>query len=245
VTSTAGRTFRSRSPENVLRELAHQSQKHDPSLFTFTDLKLNSSLEMWQAIIENIARVTADPRWVASVHAGSRQPNGLDGATLARARHAGLARLTTGLESGSQRVLDRLKKGTDLATTSRFLHDAAAAGISVRVTMIHGSPGEETEDVHASAEFLERHADIVDRVSLNRFQLMIGPSLLQRYDADPARFPSIRSPRRNARLALVEHENVTPAGRDHRQAVKRLLQCVHRINRKGLAPVARQFEGVM
>jgi hypothetical protein len=111
--------------------------------------------------------------------------------------------------------------------------------------MIHGSPGEETEDVSASAEFLERHGDVIDRVSLNRFQLMIGPSLLSRYDAEPARFPSIRSPRRNARLALVEHENVTPAGREYRQAVKRLLQSVHRINRKTLAPVARPFEGVM
>jgi anaerobic magnesium-protoporphyrin IX monomethyl ester cyclase len=245
VTSTAGRTFRSRSPENVLGEIAHQSRKHETSLFTFTDLKLNSRLEMWQALIEEFPRLAPDPRWIASVHVASRQPNGLDGPTLLRARRAGLARLTTGLESGSQRVLDRLKKGTDLGTTSRFLHDAAAAGISVRVTMIHGSPGEDVQDIEASAEFLERHQPVIDRVSLNRFQLRMGPTVLQRYDADPASFPSIRAPRRNARLALVEHEQAAATGREYRHAVARLLRSVHRINRKRLAPRARPFEGVM
>lgn len=245
VTSTAGRTFRSRSPENVLTELVHQSKKHDTSLFTFTDLKLNSNLEMWNAIIDNIPRLTPSPRWIGSVHVASRQPNGLDASTLARAQRAGLTRLTTGLESGSQRVLDRLKKGTDLAVTSRFFHEAAAAGISVRVTMIHGSPGEEASDVNDSADFLERHRSVIDRVSLNRFQLMIGPSLLQRYDADPAEFPSIGALRRNPRFALVEHETRISGWREYGKAMRRLLHNVHTINRKRLAPGARQFEGVM
>jgi len=43
VTSSMGRTFRSRSPQNVLDELEYQARRHDASKFIFVDLKLNSN----------------------------------------------------------------------------------------------------------------------------------------------------------------------------------------------------------
>lgn len=245
VTSTAGRSFRSRSAHNVLAEIGYQAEKYGTSLFAFTDLKLNSEPEVWSGLIDGIASKAHKPRWIGAVHVGSRQPHHLDAGTLRAAHRAGLVRLTTGLESGSQRVLDRLKKGTDLATTSRFLTDAAAVGISVRVTMIHGSPGEEAEDVLASAAFLERHRAEIDRVSLNRFQLMIGPSFLERYTRSPDQFPSIRNVVRKPVLAQAEHDyrpGSTPA---YFRATQRLLSAVHAINKKPLRPLARSFDGVM
>src|SRR5439155_26821673 len=105
-------------------------------LFAFTDLKLNSSLPMWNALLENFQKVIPGAEWIAAVHVGARQPNGLSADELKRARAAGVTRLTTGLESGRQRVLEGMGEGTDLNVTSRFLHHATAAGISVRTTMI-------------------------------------------------------------------------------------------------------------
>ncbi|MBA3562412.1 MAG: radical SAM protein [Gammaproteobacteria bacterium] len=245
VTSTAGRTFRSRSSGNVLNEIEHQSRKHGTSLFVFTDLKLNSDLEVWQTLASSMAQKSRSPSWIGSVHVGAQAPNGLDVATLKQARQSGLVRLTTGLESGSQRILDKWVKGTDLAISSRFFHDAAAAGISLRVTMIHGAPAEEARDVRESAEFLERHSDVIDRVNLNRFQIMIGPSFLRRYDSRPGRFPSIRAVKRNPRLAIADHEHTMSRSFAYFRATQRLLSAVHRINRKRLPGAANQFEGVM
>ena len=142
-------------------------------------------------------------------------------------------------------MLDSLKKGTDVATTSRFLHDASFAGISVRVTMIHGAPGEEARDVMESAEFLEQHRAQIDRVSLNRFQIMIGPSFLERFTQNPERFPTIRRVVRHPRLALADHEQVSSEGVSHWRATQRLLRAVHEINRKPLGPGAQSFDGVM
>jgi len=138
VTSTAGRTYRSRSPDNVIGEIEHQSRRHTSNLFVFTDLKLNSNLAVWSALLSRFQAASPNARWVAAVHVGADDPNGLSARELQAARGAGLVRVTTGLESGSQAVLDRMAKGTDLGTTSIFLRSASDAGISVRTTMILG-----------------------------------------------------------------------------------------------------------
>ena len=245
VTSSAGRTFRSRSPENVLAEIELQSARHNAQLFAFTDQKLNSNESMWDALIANIQSKAPNANWICSVHVDRKLPNGLDRNSLVRARQSGLVRVTTGLESGSQRVLDRMAKGTDLAETSRFLADATSAGISVRVTMIHGYPGEEPEDVIASAEFLERNSNTIDRVSLNRFQIMLGPSFLRRYAEDPSRFPDVRNVVAQPALAIASHERASVGTKAHIRATQRLLSAVHQINCKPLRDGAAQFEGVM
>jgi len=245
VTSTAGRTFRSRSPENLLEEAEFQSRQLKTSHFVFVDLKLNSDLEMWNAITNQLAERVDSPRWIGSVHVGVDQPNGLDLASLKRAHRSGAVRLTTGLESGSQRILDRWAKGTKLDVTSRFLHDAAEAGISTRVTMIHGAPDERAEDVLASADFLCQHEHLIDRVSLNRFQYMIGPTFQRRHDEKPLRNPSIIVGARDSRMATAEHRMVNSSTRQYFLATHRLLGKVHEINRKKLPDRASAFDGVM
>jgi anaerobic magnesium-protoporphyrin IX monomethyl ester cyclase len=245
VTSTAGRTFRSRSPANVLAEIEHQARKHSARQFVFTDLKVNSNLEMWRALLENFQRVAPGGEWIAAVHVGAIQPNGLTRDELRQARAAGMVRLTTGLESGSQRVLDSMAKGTDLAVTSQFLHDASDAGISVRVTMITGYPGEDASDVEQTAELLERHHHCIERVMLNRFAIMTGTTFQRTLERDASRFPGVRDVRPEHRQAHVGHA-YGPAGESsYRRAIRRLLAAAHRINRKELLPSARPFEGVM
>ena len=244
VQSATGRSFRTRRPDLVLDELEEQSRRYEACDFVFTDLKLNSNLEMWTQLIESLPARVNGPAWICSVHVGTRGPNGLDRRTLEAARRAGLQRITTGLESASQRLLDSLHKGTDLATSSRFFHDARAAGVSVRVTMMHGSPGETEDDVIASAGFLERHRDAIDRVNLNRFQFMLGTRIMHRYDACPEQLPDIEAGARIPHLALADHRLRTlTAG--YRRATQRLLRAVHEINRKSLDARAQQFIGVM
>jgi radical SAM superfamily enzyme YgiQ (UPF0313 family) len=245
VKSTAGRSFRSRSAENVLSELEFQAKRHDANLFVFTDLKLNSSLAMWDSLLHDFQEAVPGARWTAAVHIGSRQPNGLSAAELRAARAAGMVRLTTGLESGSQRLLDLMAKGTNLAVTSGCLRDARRAGISVRTTMMVGYPGEETEDVEMSARFLQEHGDCIERVSLNRFVIMTGARIHRRMEKRPASFAGITPLTINHRLAQIEHHYDRTGSRKYRAAVGRLLHAVHRINRKPLMEEARVFEGVM
>ena len=245
VTSTAGRSFRSRSAANVLAEIAEQSNRYATRLFAFTDLKLNSNLDVWHALLERFATSAPSAQWIGAVHIGARQPNGMSADELKAARAAGMVRFTTGLESGSQRVLDRMAKGTDLGVTTRVLRDAKAAGISVRTTMIVGYPGEEPDDVEASAKYLEDHADCIERVSLNRFLIMSGTRFEHSLARHAEQFPGVTQVTINHRMAQIDHHYTPTESRAWRRALARLLAAVHRINRRELGADARQFEGVM
>lgn len=243
VTSTAGRTFRSRDPKKALEEIRIQSERSGASLFVFTDLKLNSDLRMWSAIIENMQRVAPGSRWIGSVHVGARGENGLSEFELQSAADSGCVRLTTGLESGSQRMLDLMRKGTTSEAISEYLWAATRAGISTRCTMIAGYPGERTEDVALSERFLNDNADALERVSLNPFRFITGTPAHRA--AEKKKFDDVRDVRPNHRLAVLDHHHVRTSEPAYRRAMMRLFDAVFEINRKPLLERARQFEGVM
>ncbi|MBC7957465.1 MAG: B12-binding domain-containing radical SAM protein [Cytophagales bacterium] len=245
VTSTAGRTYRSRSPDNVLSEIATHHRGHGVSRFVFTDLKLNSNVDMWRRLAVGMQDAVPQGQWIGAVHVGPEPDNGLSAADLQAAANAGCVRLTTGLETGSQRIADLMKKGTRRGAVSDFLHHATAAGISTRCTMVIGYPGETAQDVHLSAEFLEQHERVIERVSLNRLQVITGTALHRRLREQPGRHGSFKIVQEDARQARVDHRYDEVETAPHRQAVMRLLTAAHRINRKDMNPRAREFEGVM
>jgi anaerobic magnesium-protoporphyrin IX monomethyl ester cyclase len=244
VTSTAGRSFRSRSPANVLEEMAHHHRRLDVSRFVFTDLKLNSDLTMWRSLVDKVQSTVPGAEWIGAVHVGTGD-NGLSARELRQAAASGCVRLTTGFETGSEHVADLMKKGARREAVGQFLQDAASAGISTRCTMITGYPGERAQDVHASAAFLELHHDAIERVSLNRLNVVMGTTLHRRLQAQPERFRGVTVLSQDPAMAQVEHHNLETQSAEHRQAMSRLLTVVHRINRKPLLQRAREFEGVM
>jgi hypothetical protein len=245
VTSSMGRGFRSRSAARVLSEAAHHAVRHETSCFVFTDLKLNSDVETWGALVDGMQRAVPGARWVAAVHADRRADNGLSASRLKAAAAAGMVRLTTGLESGSQRILDSMQKGADVSRIEAMIHDAWEAGISVRITMIVGYPGEEPEDVEASARFLERNGRYVGRVLLNRFSMITGTRIQRRLRRGIAHRDTLQDLVADSISATWPHRYAGAQARSYRRALWRLLGETHRINRRALHLSATAFEGVM
>lgn len=245
VTGTVGRRYRSRSPNNVLEEMRYQSDRFGTKSFVFTDPKLNSNLNVWNALLGDLPSQVPDASWIGAVHIGATGPNGLSRGELRAARQAGMVRLTTGFESGSQRVLDLMKKGVELEESSDVLESAAAEDISVRVTMIAGYPGERAADVEKTAIFLENHSLAIERVAFNRFHIITGTRFHRSIDVKPELYPDIYSLTPNHRQAIINHESTTADSPEYRRAMIRVLAAVHTINRRPLRPAARSFEGVM
>ncbi len=71
---------------------------------------------------------------------------------------AGCRMLQLGLESGSQAVLDRLQKGTDLTPRRASWPTSTRAGIASYVYVLLGTPQETAADAEATLAFLEAHA---------------------------------------------------------------------------------------
>jgi hypothetical protein len=79
---------------------------------------------------------------------------------------SGCRLLQLGLESGSQRVLDRLGKGTRLDEAAAILSILGKAGIRSYVYVMLGTPGETEEDAEKTLAFLERHAGEIDYLNI-------------------------------------------------------------------------------
>lgn len=245
VTSANGRTFRSRSWTDVLAEMELQAHRHDTQLFVFNDLKLNSNLRVWRGLIEDLRQRLPDAKWTAAVHVGAERPNGLSAEELVAARQAGLIRITTGLESGSQELLKRMVKGTRLGRTSQFLRDAKTAGISVRVTTIIGYPGETPRDLAQTAEFLDEHRHVIDRVQVCRFSVQPGTPIHQHLVREETTNLAQRDLVLDHKNAILSYDAVHENSRAYRRAVARVLGAIHRINREPLIGAAYEFQGVM
>ena len=57
--------------------------------------------------------------------------------------------LKLGIESGDQKVLERMEKGIDLDVASRALKALREAGIATYVYLLFGTPGESRQEARA------------------------------------------------------------------------------------------------
>ncbi|MDF1801183.1 MAG: radical SAM protein [Planctomycetota bacterium] len=245
VLTSNGRTFRTRSLEHVLGELAHQSERHGVRLFHFSDLKLNSNVELWRGLLQHFQATVPGAQWTCSVHLGGQGDQGLSFEDLKQAREAGLVRITTGVESGSQELLNRMAKGVRVSELSRFVSDARRADISVRVTMFTGYPGEGSSDLDASTRFLAQHSEDLDRVHLSRFSIQVGAPITHRIQGTPEAYPDLAVQAGASRGESLPHTDARMDRWRYRRAIGRLLGEVHRINRRPLRATARALEGAM
>jgi anaerobic magnesium-protoporphyrin IX monomethyl ester cyclase len=244
VISTSGRTFRTRSVANVLLEMQEQARRHQTSNFLFLDLKLNSYPDMMRGIAAQVQDYVQGAEWIGTVHVDLRPDNGLSKADLKAAVAGGMRRISFGLESGSQRLLDLMRKGTSVEANSEFIRNAFEAGLSIRCTMFKGYPGEPAEDMEKTAEFLERHAPYLDRVRFNEFSLMENTPIYKAM-LSQAHSPSFEIRRSVHRRALADYLNREGRDRAYRRAKARALSAVYEINRQPVRTSARQFDGLM
>jgi len=245
VVTANGRGYRARSWHKVVEELKIQSERYATQNFTFLDIKLNSNLAIWRHLQNDLPSHLPNARWIASVHVGPEEENGLSAAEMRAAYRAGLRRVTFGLESGSQRILDAMDKGTQLDRNTEFLRDASDAGISVRCTVMQGYPGERAEDLQETADYLRFNGRWLDRVRVNRFNALVGTRFATEYARDPERFPGLIDLQWEYRYARSKYRYLPSESAQYRAAQRDLLEQVHAINKKPLKEEARVFDGVM
>jgi radical SAM superfamily enzyme YgiQ (UPF0313 family) len=173
-----GQTYNSRSPENVVAELQALRATFRPDHIAFADDIFG-----------------LQPGWVgryadAVVASGARTPfKCLSRADLllrkgeieALAR-AGAQTVWVGAESGSQRILDAMEKGTRVEQIREAAARLRAAGIRVGFFLQFGYPGETREDI-AKTEALVRSA-APDEIGMSVSYPLPGTSFYERVKAD-------------------------------------------------------------
>ncbi|MCE7798307.1 B12-binding domain-containing radical SAM protein [Sphingobium sufflavum] len=245
VVSANGRTFRTRSLEIVLHEMREQSHRYGTSNFLFLDLKLNSNPHLLRGLVENVQMVVPGAQWIGTVHVDLRKDNGLTRSELRAAASAGMRRVSFGLESGSQRMLDLMDKGASAEANETFINHASEAGISVRCTMFKGFPGEQADDLERTADFLVRNSRHIDRIRFNDFSILEDTPIWNSIMSGGNGYPDIRMLGTDAAHARLRYAQSSGKGAAYRKAMSRVLSAVYAINRRPLRDEARMFDGLM
>jgi len=245
VVSANGRTFRTRSVESVLNEMREQSRRCGTNNFLFLDLKLNSNPHLLRGLVENVQTAVPGAQWIGTVHVDRRQDNGLSRNELRAAARAGMRRISFGLESGSQRMLDLMDKGSSVEANEAFIRHASEAGLSVRCTMFQGFPGESEEDLALTADFLMRNAAHIDRVRFNDFSILEDTPIWHKLMGEGDPYPGLSLGRIDALHARASYHYQPARDAGYRRARARVLEAVYAINRRPLRDEARMFDGLM
>jgi len=159
------RHFSEAKAERVADEMIALSQRYDSRHFFFADEAL--SPRMLRSLSAQLLSRGAELNWTCC----ARFEPGIRADTLSTMRDAGCRMVLYGLESGSQRILDRMDKGTRLATAERILRDGARAGVWNHIFFFFGFPGETKEDARRTIEFYHRNRDVVHSVCTGTFLL--------------------------------------------------------------------------
>ncbi|HOK05688.1 MAG TPA: radical SAM protein [Syntrophales bacterium] len=160
-----GNPHLSRRPAQVLGDLAALGARHAPALFHFVDSAMSP------ALLSALAGSDNPYPWSGFARVGAELADP-DFCRLLGA--AGCVMLEVGVESGSQRVLDALDKGIDLATASRALKALKGAGIGTYVYLLFGTPPEGREDAEKTLSFVAENALYIDYINVALFNLPRG-----------------------------------------------------------------------
>ena len=125
--------------------------------------------------IEGIKRRGLKIIWSANIRADYFNDGFVNAAMLAELKNSGCFQLNVGAESGSQRILDKLKKDIkveNLLTAAQLLRNT---GIITMFSFLTGIPGETPAEIRQTTELILRLQEI------NPDLIIIGPQIFRPY----------------------------------------------------------------
>ena len=146
-----GRDFRVRDPESVVAEMEHLVRNHGVDDIYFDDDTMTIDRERLLKICRLIQERDLKVHWISMGRVDT-----VDEELLTEMRKAGCDNMYLGVESGSEEILKRLKKGISLSQVVRAFQLARRAGIKTQAFFMLGGPGETKETLKQTIEFAIR-----------------------------------------------------------------------------------------
>jgi radical SAM superfamily enzyme YgiQ (UPF0313 family) len=145
-----GRSYRMHSAQYVLNEIEEILKLGIKEVFIHDDT-FSINRDRVRKISEGIIERGYDIVWEARTRVDC-----VDEELIALMKRAGCHRLSFGVESGSERVLESMKKGISLELVERVFKACRAEGVVTLADFIIGNMDEEMEDVHKSFDLVKR-----------------------------------------------------------------------------------------
>ncbi|NOQ45634.1 MAG: radical SAM protein, partial [Desulfobulbaceae bacterium] len=155
-----------------------------------------------------------------------------DNSLLQQIHKSGCRVLLWGVESASQRLLDLMRKGTNIHDMKKVLAESGSVGIMNLVFIMFGFPTETKEEFFLTFDFLDRNRSSIHALSKGKFMLTEG-SLIHR-EPDKFSITGIREKQYwNTLDKVLEYE--VSNGLDHHQLAKLYRENLKRLHKIGLS----------
>lgn len=141
---------RRHSPKYIVDYIEFLMKKYKVTAFQVIDDLLIINKAWLHEVCDEIIRRKLNIGFFSS----GGKPNIIDKELLIKMRKAGFKRISYGVESGSQTILDIMKKQATVSDNYRAVKWTQKAGISSTVNIVYGMPGENEHTMNETRDFL-------------------------------------------------------------------------------------------
>ncbi|GAF69972.1 unnamed protein product, partial [marine sediment metagenome] len=146
-----GNVTRAHSADYLIRMAGHLKKEYNIKSITFEDENFVCFRKRLTEFCQRLIKEDLDITWDCCSHVSGVNPEILD-----LMKKAGCWQINYGIESGSQRILDFIKKGTNLRTIERALKMTRQAGMITKGYFIMGHPTETLESIQETIDFIKK-----------------------------------------------------------------------------------------
>lgn len=158
-----------KSPKKIVDDIKKLVNKYGVKDFYLSCNCINLSKNHLIEICREIKKEKLKIKWECFA-----RPKNLDFNTLKLMKGTGCRVIEYGVESGSQRMIEYLRKDYDLNEVERILENTKKLGIDVKAGFIINLPTETSDDIKQSANFIKRNAKNIWVFVMHRFVLVQG-----------------------------------------------------------------------
>ncbi len=173
--------FRFRKPEGILNEMKLNAEKYGIKDFEFMDSLINGHIRY----LKELASLLRDEKLDLAFGGNARVSNKMDYEFLKLLKEAGCSHLVFGMESGSQAILDLMKKNIKTEWAYENFKNCFELGIEVHINLIVGFPGETEKDFQETIKFVRSVQKYLKRTFVMNMELLPGTDVFmnpQKYD---------------------------------------------------------------
>jgi hypothetical protein len=171
--SNYANTYRSAGIKRVVDELEHQHKTYGITHFNFVDEMISAA--RFRKMAEEILNRNLGINYYALAKPTRRFTPEILNAMYA----SGCRYIMWGVESGSQKILDLMDKGTRVADMGKVLKHSADAGIKNHLFIIIGFPSETKEDLKMTLAFLYENRRYIHQILRGTFSLYQGSMIFK------------------------------------------------------------------
>ncbi len=171
-----GNKYRRRTPKNVADEIEYLKREYGVKAIWFFDDTMTLNRKHIDGLIREFSRRRFDISWYCGIRLDT-----VDRELLKNMRKAGCIHISFGVESGSQRVLDRINKKITLSQLDNVVKWSKEFGIYTKSFFMFGLPEETYEEAKKTVELIKKYEGIVDFIAISGGTSIVPGTELERF----------------------------------------------------------------